>query len=109
MRQAGVMAAAGLFALRHTLGRLADDHVAARRLAAALNALDGISVATPQTNILFVHVAAGIAPAFQAALNAARILTTGSPGLQRWVTHRSVSGEDVDRVIDTLSAFGARA
>jgi threonine aldolase len=58
MRQAGVIAAAGLYALEHHLDRLADDHARARSLAAALAASPRVSVeqASVETNIVLAHL-----------------------------------------------------
>jgi threonine aldolase len=55
MRQAGILAAAGLYALEHHVRRLADDHENAQFLAAALRDI-GLTVEQPQTNIVFVEV-----------------------------------------------------
>jgi len=57
-RQAGVVAAAGLFALDHNVSRLADDHRRARLLAEAIAPLPCWDVATPQTNLVIARVAA---------------------------------------------------
>jgi threonine aldolase len=59
MRQAGLLAAAGLYALEHHLGRLAEDHAHARRLAAELGQVPGLAVdlATVETNIVLLDVA----------------------------------------------------
>jgi threonine aldolase len=58
MRQAGLLAAAGLYALDHNLGRLADDHANARRFAEALktNPRVELDLATVQTNIIVFHL-----------------------------------------------------
>jgi threonine aldolase len=56
MRQAGILAAAGIFALRNHLGRLADDHRRARDLAAAAGAVEGVSVLEPETNIVMIDL-----------------------------------------------------
>ena len=55
MRQAGVLAAAGLYALEHHVQRLAEDHANAEYLAAGLRAL-GLEVAPPQTNVVYVDI-----------------------------------------------------
>jgi threonine aldolase len=57
MRQAGICAAACLYALDHNVDRLADDHANARRLAAGLAQIPGISVTPPATNLVFFEVA----------------------------------------------------
>jgi threonine aldolase len=56
MRQAGVLAAAGLYALHHNLPRLAEDHENAAALAAALMDVPGVSVVPPDTNILLLDL-----------------------------------------------------
>jgi len=55
MRQAGILAAAGLYALEHHARRLAEDHDNAERLAAGLRSM-GLTVEQPQTNIVFVAI-----------------------------------------------------
>jgi threonine aldolase len=56
MRQAGVLAAAALYALDHHVSRLADDHRRATRLADGLSGLEDVSVETPQTNIVLLEL-----------------------------------------------------
>ncbi|TVP76211.1 MAG: aminotransferase class I/II-fold pyridoxal phosphate-dependent enzyme [Gemmatimonadales bacterium] len=56
MRQAGLLAAAGLHALEHQLPRMHEDHARARRLAHALSALPGLRVVPPETNVVMVDV-----------------------------------------------------
>jgi threonine aldolase len=70
MRQAGLLAAGALHALDHHLGRLADDHRRARRLAEGMGALPGIEVVPPETNIVMIEVSgSGLdATAFLASL-----------------------------------------
>jgi len=69
MRQAGIIAAGGLYALDHHVDRLADDHARARRLAEGLAALPGVDIAaeTVETNIIIFAVPD--APSFCAALD----------------------------------------
>src|SRR5208337_2570348 len=55
MRQAGILAAAGLYALEHHVERLAEDHENAAALATGLRAI-GLAVEEPQTNILFIDI-----------------------------------------------------
>ena len=56
MRQVGILAAAGLYALEHNLPLLADDHARARRLAEFVDGLDGFSVVPPDTNIVMIDI-----------------------------------------------------
>ncbi|MGE0803326.1 MAG: GntG family PLP-dependent aldolase [Lautropia sp.] len=117
MRQAGVIAAAGMHALEHHLARLADDHRNARRLADGLRALaaaDGplhgrLAVVAPDTNIVFVDVAGEIASAFARHLAAHGIGVTGglygSGVRQRWVTHLDVDAEAVEQALEAVGRF----
>jgi threonine aldolase len=103
LRQVGILAAAGLYALEHNVERLADDHANAKILAEGLASFEQIKVTMPDTNIVFVEVDSAIAEAFSAHLSTHGIGITSAYGAikQRWVTHL-----DVDRaaVQDALSA-----
>ena len=101
LRQAGVLAAAALHALDHHVGRLAEDHANARRLAAGLQGLPGVSVEPPQTNIVFVDLAPERAHGAVERARAAGVLCTGLYRL-RLVTHLDVSAADVDAAVDAL-------
>jgi threonine aldolase len=101
MRQSGVLAAAALYALDHHVARLAADHVNARRLAEGLQGLPGVSVAPPQTNIVFVELAPAKAQGATERLQARGVLTTGLSKL-RLVTHLDVTASDVERAILVL-------
>ena len=103
MRQAGVLAAAALYALDHHVERLADDHANARALSEGLQGLPGVTVQPPQTNILFVDLAPDKAPGVVDRLRAAGVLCTGLYRL-RFVTHLDVSAADVQRAIPILRA-----
>ncbi len=101
MRQAGVLAAAALYALDHHVDRLAEDHANARRLADGLQGLPGVGVTPPQSNILFVDLAPEKAAGVVDRLRAAGVLCTGLYRL-RFVTHLDVSTADIDRAIAVL-------
>lgn len=107
MRQAGIIAAAGLYALQHNIDRLAQDHANARTLAQGLSAFTGLTVAAPDTNLVFVQVAAEIAPAFSAHLAAHGIGVTSAYGAtqQRWVTHLDISAEAVEAALAVVRTF----
>ena len=107
MRQAGVLAAAGLHALDHHVLRLADDHALAARLAQGLAGLPGLSLRSAATNIVFVDVAEGRGPALLAFLAEHGVLATGLIGL-RFVTHLDVTAADVDRCIALVAEFLAK-
>ncbi len=98
MRQAGVLAAAALHALEHHVDRLADDHARAKRLAAGLAGLPGLTVETPQTNIVFADLAGDRAATLMPFLKSRGVLATGLYKL-RFVTHLDVSDDGVDRAI----------
>ena len=104
MRQAGVLAAAGMVALDTMVDRLADDHANARKLGSGLAKIEGLGLdpETVQTNIVIFQVdpSLGTAQEMIGALNREGV-KTGSPGkgLIRMVTHRQISSEDVDEAL----------
>jgi threonine aldolase len=122
MRQAGILAAAGLVALQDgpagMIDRLADDHANARRLAEGLAGLDGIGsaggIAQPSpgrldparvaTNFVLFRVDRERAP-FLEALRARNVLMTEyAHGTVRAVTHHPITVDDVDMIIDAVRA-----
>jgi threonine aldolase len=107
MRQAGILAAAGQYALRHHVGRLADDHVRARRLADALAPFGLVDAAAVRTNIVPLDLTkAGMdAPALGAAARAEGVLVSVlGPRTARLVTHLDVDDAGIDRAIEVLTA-----
>ncbi len=103
MRQVGVLAAPGLIALTEMVDGLRDDNARAKRLAEAIHTLPGIRLdpATIETNILifgFEHPSLSI-PAFLGKLKDKGVLALAMPGGIRFVTHKDVGDEDVDRAI----------
>ncbi len=111
MRQAGILAAAGLHALEHHVDRLADDHRRARRIGEELSAVKGVSVdlGSVQTNMVYVDVAGTGRDAAQwvALLDARGIASHAtSPTSLRFVTHLQIGDDAVDAV---LAAFGELA
>jgi threonine aldolase len=106
MRQAGILAAAGLHALDHHVARLAEDHMRAARLAEALRAIEGISVVGQHTNMVFIEVPQHRLDALRAHMDAARVrLSIGYlPGV-RLVVHMDIDDAGVQRTIDALHAF----
>lgn len=101
MRQAGILAAAALHALEYHVDRLAEDHANARRLADGLAGLPGVSVEAPDSNIVFVDVAAGRAAGLLEHLKARGVLATGLYRL-RFVTHLDVDAAGVDRAVAAM-------
>ena len=103
MRQAGMLAAAGIVALEQMVERLADDHARARELATGLHRLDAtlVDLQSVETNIVRVDVAAsGRDAAYwseQLAHRGVRVSPAGAHVL-RFVTHRHIGADDVERV-----------
>jgi threonine aldolase len=108
LRQAGLLAAAALHALDHHVERLAQDHARAQRLAAGLAHIDGLSVRSAQTNIVFVDVAEGRGPGLLAYLQSQGVLATGLIGL-RFVTHLDVDDAGIEHAVASVRRFFAQA
>ena len=102
MRQAGVLAAAGLYALQHQVERLAEDHAKAARLGDALSEL-GYSVEPVQTNMVYVQLGER-AEQIRAFMAERGIVVSAAPRL-RLVTHLDVGAEGIERVIEAFAAF----
>tara|TARA_R110000868_G_scaffold226515_5_gene479107 strand:+ start:4298 stop:5302 length:1005 start_codon:yes stop_codon:yes gene_type:complete len=102
MRQAGMLAAAGLYALEHQVQRLADDHANAERLAAGLRE-QGYAVEPVQSNMVYVEVGEQ-AGALQAFCAARGIKLSAAPRL-RMVTHLDIASVDIDKVIAAFAGF----
>ncbi|MHA6691194.1 low-specificity L-threonine aldolase [Devosia sp. A449] len=107
LRQSGILAAAGLYALDHNIERLADDHRRAKTLAAGLAAFPALTVTQPDTNIIFVSVDAAIGDRFTNFLQGRGVGITGRYGQQRWVTHLDIDDEAVDGALTEVAAFFA--
>jgi threonine aldolase len=115
MRQAGIVAAAGVYALDHHVERLADDHARARRLAEGWSAA-GLPVDLGQVETNFVQLDVGAMDLTQGeALGTLReagvgLSSTIHPTLIRAVTHLDVGDDDIDRAIELVPrALGIRA
>ena len=115
MRQAGIVAAAGVYALEHHVDRLADDHARARRLAEGWSAA-GLPVDLEQVETNFVQLDVGSLGLAQgealAMLREAGVglSSTIHPTLVRAVTHLDVDDADIDRAIELVPrALGIRA
>jgi len=109
MRQAGVIAAAGIIALQKMVNRLAEDHATARHLAYGLARIPGIGIQPEkiQTNIVFFEAPPSIpGPDFKQQMNT-RGVKCGSYGGQkiRGVTHRMVSTADIDEALKRIDLF----
>ncbi|NUT54383.1 MAG: aminotransferase class I/II-fold pyridoxal phosphate-dependent enzyme [Thermoleophilia bacterium] len=112
LRQAGIVAAAGVYALDHHVERLADDHRRAKRLALGL-AEAGLAVDPDrvETNFVQVDVAPLSSEEAMALLAEEGVGLSGTihPGVLRAVTHLDITDEDVDGALDAIPrALGAR-
>jgi threonine aldolase len=103
MRQLGILAAAGRYALDHHVARLADDHARARRLASAL----GVDPAAVPTNIVVLDAADAPGVAMKAREQGVLVSALG-PRFLRLVTHLDVDDNAIDRAIDVLAPLVAR-
>jgi len=103
MRQSGILAAAGIYALENHVQRLADDHANARTLAEGLSGIPGLAVDRDavQTNMVFVTTALKSQPQLIEALKARGILV-GGYGQLRLVTHLDVAAEDIPVVVEAF-------
>lgn len=106
MRQAGILAAAGIVALRQMVDRLAEDHANARRLADRLAQIPGVRIDphAVETNILFFRSEGRPAAELVARLAAAGVLMSDFPdGRIRVLTHYGITAEDVDVAAEAVA------
>lgn len=108
MRQAGILAAAGIYALENNVKRLAEDHRHARQLAQRLQGIEELSINQDlvQTNMLFVKMTIDIAEALAKFLSDKGITVIPAETM-RWVMHLNVSDSDVDYIEEQVKAFFA--
>jgi len=112
MRQAGIIAAAGIVALERMVERLAEDHENARRLVEGLGGVEGFAVEQPPipTNILNVDVSAlgwSSAQLIEKWKGCGILCNPRPPHRARLVTHRHIGGEDVEYVIEVTKGLVA--
>lgn len=107
MRQAGYLAAAGIYALENHVDRLKEDHAHASRLEATLKSLPFIDEIKPvESNMVIFSVEGRSSGEFAKSLKAEGILCTEmSQKWARFVTHLDVSSDDIDLVCNRLKAF----
>ncbi|MFZ6645792.1 low-specificity L-threonine aldolase [Undibacterium sp. TJN25] len=104
MRQVGILAAAGLYALEHNVQRLAEDHENAGLLAAGLGEISELRVEPVQTNIVFVHVAAAdVAPLSAYLANHGVVASVGQR--TRLVTHLDVSAAQLRQTVQKFKDY----
>ncbi len=110
MRQAGLLAAAGIYALQHNVERLARDHENARNLAEGLSRIDQVKVAPggARTNMVYVSVEPQRSVAMREYLKERGMLISGQGNI-RLVTHLDVDRADVKRFVGAVKEFFAKA
>jgi threonine aldolase len=113
MRQAGVLAAAGLVALDEMIDRLTDDHTRARHLAQALGQIKGIHILNdpPPTNMVYMRLDSDVTLTDEkliAGCAAQGIVIRGRDGVFRLVTHYWINDEAVDTTVSVIKALLAR-
>ncbi len=102
MRQAGILAAAGIYALKNNIERLQVDHENAANLADGLRGLAGFRLLEePETNMVLLDLSREYFSALSAWLADNNVTVSG----QRWVLHKDVSRDDVERVLELCSEF----
>ncbi|MBL8746947.1 MAG: aminotransferase class I/II-fold pyridoxal phosphate-dependent enzyme [Phycisphaerae bacterium] len=109
MRQSGLLAAAALYAIEHNIGRLADDHANAKRLASGFARVSGLRVdaSEVETNIVYVDIdpSLGLAADFCKRMHSRGVwMLPTAPQRFRAVTHMDVSAEQIDRAIERCAA-----
>src|SRR5690606_14903094 len=104
IRQAGLLAAAGLYALDHNVERLAEDHARAARLAQALATLPNVAGVEQHTNMVFVDVPPATLPRLRerADSNRVRLSIADTPRL-RLVLHLDIPADSLDRIVAVFS------
>ena len=107
MRQAGVLAAACLYALEHNVERLAEDHDNAAYLAAGLAQIDALKVQPHATNMVFAQIPQQHCAPLEAYLKERGILTQMLYA-SRFVTHMDVSRADLDTFVAAVKGYFAR-
>jgi threonine aldolase len=104
MRQAGVIAAAGVYALEHMVDRMADDHANAKLLASGLAELPMVDLdpATIETNIVIFGVRGDAVGLVRALKQAGVLATMPAPGRVRMVTHYGIERADVEEALERV-------
>jgi threonine aldolase len=105
LRQAGILAAAGLYALEHHRARLPEDHRRARRLADGLQDATGVKVIAPETNIVMAELAEGLPDAATVVRRAAEqgvLIVQFTPRRVRAVPHLDIDDAGIDRAVEVL-------
>lgn len=108
MRQAGILAAAGLYAIENHQQRLAEDHTKAQQLASGIADISGASVDGHATNMVFASFS-GDDKTIESAAAEKGVVISVNGGSCRLVTHLDITDEDIDVVVETLRSALATA
>lgn len=107
MRQIGMMAAAGIYALDNHVDRMTEDHANAKTLADGLGAIPGIEIVGPvESNMVFIRRDGGDHRGLQAALADHGITILGGDTI-RLVTHLDIDTDDIEKIVDAVSKIQA--
>jgi len=106
MRQAGILAAAGILALEDNVGRLSEDHANAMVLAEGLSRIDEVDIdmTLVQTNMVFVSLKTGRAESLAAYLKDTGVLISTGNSI-RLVTHMDVNTKDIHRAVSLFASY----
>ena len=104
LRQVGIVAAAGLYALEQNIVRLSDDHRRANALAAHLNGIESLGNAVAHTNMVFLETTDATMQKLKAYLQENDVIISGG----RLVLHKDISDSDLDRLFTLFTAFAHR-
>ena len=111
MRQAGVIAAAGIYALEHNISRLDDDHKRANKLASAINEMDmfSVNIEGVQTNMVYIEINGDLNAnqvVEKLAEHDVHVLALGD-NLLRAVTHIHITDEDINKSINAFKTISS--
>lgn len=109
MRQVGILAAAGLYALEHNIDRLAEDHRHAREIAIALGDCEGITINrdTVETNMIYMHLHTSKKDRLASFLADKNIILSPSDKVFRIVVHKDITPAAVGVLIETIRTYMA--
>ncbi len=105
MRQSGILAAAGIYALENNIERLSEDHIRASRLAESISRMSSFSVELEavQSNMVYVQCDEGSAKEVASRLASRGVdVSEETDSIVRAVTHLHITDEDIDRAIEAF-------
>ena len=107
MRQSGVLAACGLYALNHNVERMAEDHANAKTMAERLNQIDGVEIdlSSVQSNMIWLNVTGKGEGSFSRHMLERGIILSDPTPEMRLVCHLDFESHDIDKVVDGFSSW----